>query len=125
MNSKNGQSLIREIVIKIEKKYKISPEQEFTTLFGTDIGKCLNWLRDSIDILDSRPVDKDYMTQALSLNKIDESAYIYALTEVINEYFKNQQILKDMCLEKKVSESYVINILKSYSQELLKKMDIL
>jgi hypothetical protein len=122
-DDKLRKKLIVKIVEETLKKYNISNKQ-IDKDFSTDVGKCLNWLRDSIDILGSRPVDINYMTQALQQHAVQKAVYRYALTNILYEHFKGQKEFDDMCKVKQVSSSYALRILQEYTDKLLQMIKI-
>lgn len=120
-NDQLHHKLLRKIVLATQKEEpKIIPSSNVEQAFSNDINKCLNWLRDSIDVLDSRSLDIKYMTTALAPGMLDKfDAYEYALTYISRSYFKDQKELKDLCILNNVSESDVRRILEEYVKILI------
>lgn len=116
--------LLRTIVIVTQKEEpKIIDDSDVEIAFSEDLGKCLNWLRDSIDVLDNRSVDRKYMTTALTPGMLEQfDAYQYALTYIFRDYFKDQKELKDFCISNNVSEFYVKRILEEYVNSLIARL---
>lgn len=123
-NDQLHHKLLMKIVLATQKEEpKIIPGSTVEQAFSNDINKCLNWLRDSIDVLDSRSVDRQYMTTALTPGMLDKfEAYEYALTYIFRTYFKNQKELKNLCNLNNVSESDVRRILEEYVKNLIAKL---
>jgi hypothetical protein len=102
---KNYISFVREIVsaTQNQQEYKVL-DDELLTLFYKDIGECVRWLIDSINLLEEQPLDNyNSMTQALSLDLRDGvRIYRYAL-----ELIKAQGKPKEISGKTGVIEDYV------------------
>ncbi|MEP0855274.1 hypothetical protein [Trichocoleus sp. DQ-U1] len=81
-NRKEREKLLEKIVAETLRKNNISAMSSVSRAFSQDIGRCVNWLRDSIDVLDKRRVYPPEMTTALSKIGNNFKPYKDALTAI-------------------------------------------
>lgn len=86
--------------------------------FNQDIGRCINWLRDSIDVLHSRPIYPPEMTKALQALENNFKPYEDALESILEVEELQLQSNYTGILEQYVHE--LIERLKAYCNQRLK-----
>ncbi len=108
LSSKSNRMQIRDFaVFEVEKKHSIPAYKAIT--FRNDIGRCINWLRDSIFALQGYEVRREEIARACPDIPSGISAYLTAL-EVIKSH-------SDL-----VRLSNNTNVLEDFIQELSKKI---
>ncbi|MDZ7993804.1 MAG: hypothetical protein RM022_021540 [Nostoc sp. EfeVER01] len=109
-DDKMRHDLIVEIVVVIaENKYNLTPNSTAYKKFGEDISMCVNWLRDSIDILGHRRVYREEMSTAITSGlrfAIYEDSLNYVPT-----YLKKKESLT--WKHKILLESYIKHLLQN------------
>ncbi|MBD2446703.1 hypothetical protein H6G76_05880 [Nostoc sp. FACHB-152] len=109
-NDKLRHKLEIDVIAKAVKKFDIPINSDESKAFSQDIGRCINWLRDSIDVLDYRPIYPPEMTTALKSGVKNFAPYEDALNNIKFEDKLEEASDSTRIIEKYVN--YLINELK-------------
>ena len=112
-NETERRHILENIIAYARKEYKkVNSKEPLPKEFNRDIGRCVNWLRDSVNLLDTRNLDKSYMTTAIKSNLLkDFTPYEFALKRIIFD-----EKISKISLSTKIINEYIEYLIKELSK---------